>query len=243
MDKRRILVSSIIVGLCMLFPTSVSYAEELTPPDDTIIVPVDEPPPTPKNLSLKSVKAHLKNLGMPVSKIDKRFDDETVRSICTWRLLMTGEASRGKPTLEEKQSILATEELVARKSMVTGLNISRACQTLIWVVEGEEKGTREVRNVFPVSTGTSGHSTPKGTYRIYNQINGWHESTKYAGAMMYRPKYFNGGIALHGSATDWYVRPYPASHGCVRMLHKDIDKLWKANVGIGTPVRVFGDWT
>ncbi len=60
---------------------------------------------------------------------------------------------------------------------------------------------------------------------------------------MYRPKYFNGGIALHGSITDSYVLPYPASHGCVRMLHADVDTLWRSGVDVGTPVYVYGLWS
>lgn len=241
MNKIRILTSLLAVGFCVLSIGGTSYAEELAPPSD---IPVEETlgQAPQKKIPLKTVKKHLKMLGMPIGKVTKQFDDETIRSVCTWRLIVKGDPSRGKLTDEEKQNILDTEELIVNKQLVTGLNINRACQTLVWVVDGKGKTSRKVEAVFPVSTGMPGHSTPKGVYRIYNQINGWHESTKYSGAMMYRPKYFNGGIALHGSATDWYVKPYPASHGCVRMLHKDIDKLWSANVGVGTPVKIFGDW-
>jgi lipoprotein-anchoring transpeptidase ErfK/SrfK len=47
---------------------------------------------------------------------------------------------------------------------------------------------------------------------------------------------------VHGSATDALVLPYPASHGCVRMLHSAIDELWANGVGIGTKVLVYGNW-
>ena len=53
---------------------------------------------------------------------------------------------------------------------------------------------------------------------------------------------FSGGQAMHGSATDALVRTYPASHGCVRMLHRDIDALQAGGVGNGTLVRVIGTW-
>ena len=59
---------------------------------------------------------------------------------------------------------------------------------------------------------------------------------------MYRPFFFNGGQALHGSSNDSLVKWYPASHGCVRMLHADIDALWDAGFGRGDRVYVYGAW-
>jgi lipoprotein-anchoring transpeptidase ErfK/SrfK len=64
----------------------------------------------------------------------------------------------------------------------------------------------------------------------------------YPDAWMYRPKYFAPSIALHGSATDALVKTYPASHGCVRMLHHHVDRLWKNDIGIGYRVIVKGEW-
>ena len=37
---------------------------------------------------------------------------------------------------------------------------------------------------------------------------------------MYRPLYFKGGFAVHGSSN---VPGYPASHGCVRTTNPDQD--------------------
>jgi peptidoglycan hydrolase-like protein with peptidoglycan-binding domain len=44
---------------------------------------------------------------------------------------------------------------------------------------------------------------------------------------IYRPKYFNKGIALHGS---YKIPNYPASHGCVRMSTPAMDFLWSADL-------------
>ncbi|GAA1850332.1 L,D-transpeptidase family protein [Myceligenerans crystallogenes] len=65
-------------------------------------------------------------------------------------------------------------------------------------------------------------TTPRGDFAIYNEINGVHASTLELGDMN-RPKYFNGGIALHGSDS---VPPFPASHGCVRVSHSAINWIW-----------------
>lgn len=64
---------------------------------------------------------------------------------------------------------------------------------------------------------------------------------------MYRPMYFgHGGDAFHGRSYAYakYLDWYPNSHGCVRMLHADIDKLWKANMdSTSTQVNIYGTWT
>lgn len=73
-------------------------------------------------------------------------------------------------------------------------------------------------------------------------MNGKETSTQFPDTHwnMYRSLYFNGGEALHGSYSDLYVRTFPDSHGCVRMLHRDVDWLWRKGWTIGTKVRVYG---
>ncbi|GII93040.1 hypothetical protein Ssi02_32710 [Sinosporangium siamense] len=53
--------------------------------------------------------------------------------------------------------------------------------------------------------------TPTGNFRVYRQNNGWRTGPL---GSMYKPMYFRGGIAMHGSTS---VPLYPASHGCVRL--------------------------
>lgn len=55
-------------------------------------------------------------------------------------------------------------------------------------------------------------NTPSGFYKVYSYYRyGW--QTGALGAM-WRPYYFNGGIAIHGSTS---IPPWPASHGCCRV--------------------------
>ncbi|MCK2216294.1 L,D-transpeptidase family protein [Actinomadura sp. ATCC 31491] len=87
-----------------------------------------------------------------------------------------------------------------------------------------------VRQVFNTSTGTGRlytvggvtkrAVTPRGTFRVQRQVNGWDRGPL---GLLYRPRYFNGGIAVHGYAS---VPPYPASHGCVRVSTGAMDWLW-----------------
>ena len=88
--------------------------------------------------------------------------------------------------------------------------------------------------VHDVSTGKSSTPTPRGSYKIQRQINGKRIS---ALGQLWRPKYFTGGYALHGSPS---VPNYPASHGCVRLTNASINMIWDEDlVPIGTPVVLF----
>ena len=40
---------------------------------------------------------------------------------------------------------------------------------------------------------------------------------------LWRPRYFNGGIAVHGSPS---IPAYPASHGCARVSNAAMDMIW-----------------
>ena len=54
---------------------------------------------------------------------------------------------------------------------------------------------------------------------------------------LWRPKYFTGGYALHGSPS---VPGYPASHGCVRLSDGAIDFVWSGGLApIGRTVWVY----
>jgi hypothetical protein len=54
---------------------------------------------------------------------------------------------------------------------------------------------------------------------------------------LYRPKYFRGGIAVHGSGS---IPAYPASHGCARVSNAAMDLLWSSgSAALGTSVRAY----
>jgi lipoprotein-anchoring transpeptidase ErfK/SrfK len=40
---------------------------------------------------------------------------------------------------------------------------------------------------------------------------------------LWRPRYFNGGIAVHGSGS---IPGYPASHGCARVSNGAMNMIW-----------------
>jgi peptidoglycan hydrolase-like protein with peptidoglycan-binding domain len=66
--------------------------------------------------------------------------------------------------------------------------------------------------------------TPKGRYRVFRGVNGWDKGPL---GSLYRPRYFNGGIAVHGYPS---VPSHPASHGCVRVTLGAMDLLWSSKL-------------
>jgi len=74
--------------------------------------------------------------------------------------------------------------------------------------------------ILPVSTGTEGWRTPPGHFSIFRKLNYWRRSPL---GLLYKPSYFNGGIAIHGA---YSVPVYPASHGCVRVPYWATDALY-----------------
>lgn len=64
-------------------------------------------------------------------------------------------------------------------------------------------------------------TTPTGRYSVYSTwSDGWQPGPL---GSLYRPMYFNGGIAVHGSNS---IPTYPASHGCCRISVSAMDLLW-----------------
>ncbi len=119
------------------------------------------------------------------------------------------------------------------------LEISLSKQILMIVKD------HKVIKIFNISSGggysyPTGHGystlavTPTGTYHVYYQVDKW-DIGPLGG--LYRPKYFSGGIAVHGS---YSVPPQPASHGCVRISLAAMDWLWKSPyIPMGTRIVVY----
>ena len=116
--------------------------------------------------------------------------------------------------------------------------VDKSMQILMLVSNGR------LVKVINVSTGSgaryrsgSGYETavtPEGNFTIQRQINGLRIS---ALGELFRPKYFTGGYAIHGSPS---IPPYPASHGCVRVSNGAINWLWDSgSLPLGTPFHVY----
>jgi peptidoglycan hydrolase-like protein with peptidoglycan-binding domain len=77
----------------------------------------------------------------------------------------------------------------------------------------------------PTKTESGDAQTPNGLYMTNRERpEGWWEGDL---GQIYRPKYFNGGIAVHGMTS---VPNHPASHGCVRLSTQAMDMIWDTNL-------------
>jgi peptidoglycan hydrolase-like protein with peptidoglycan-binding domain len=84
------------------------------------------------------------------------------------------------------------------------------------------------------SGGQAVAATPPGQFQVQREIDGLREAPL---GTLYRPKYFNGGIAVHGSGS---IPANPASHGCARVTNAAMDMLWSSGTAaIGTSVWVY----
>lgn len=125
-----------------------------------------------------------------------------------------------------------------RSTAGTLVEIDLARQLLLLVRDGDLQLT------FNTSTGSGAqywsegatHTaiTPVGRFEVYREVDGDDVSPL---GHLWRPKYFTGGIAIHGYDS---VPAYPASHGCVRVSRPAMDHLWDAGlVPLGTAVWVY----
>lgn len=142
----------------------------------------------------------------------------------------------------------ATEQARATADAGTMVEVDKHRQLLFFVVDGKTQW------IFNTSTGSGqeyqeedqnspgelvkGVSlTPDGFHRVNRERpEGWWEGDL---GRIYRPKYFVGGVAVHGSGS---VPNYPASHGCVRVTTEAMDFIWDSGIMPMTiPVWVHGE--
>lgn len=71
------------------------------------------------------------------------------------------------------------------------------------------------RYTWPISSGTAGYATPRGTFRPEWTAKMWY-SRKYDWAPMPHAVFINGGVAVHATQHVGALGT-PASHGCIRL--------------------------
>jgi len=189
----------------------------------------------------------LLQLGFWLSATDGRFEDTTRQAVMAfqkyYRLKPTGSISAGTAYLLAQVSTPATA--FTREGTLAEVDKQR--QLLFLVQEGKtiavlNASTGDDREYEEPDANTPGviirgvALTPEGTFAIDRERpDGW-----WIGDLgqIYRPKYFIGGVAIHGSTS---VPAYPASHGCVRVSVAAMDMIWEGELlPRGTTVVVHG---
>ena len=221
-------------------PTS---SRSTRPPAGLPVSPTREVPaskvlqPGGQGPAVLALQRRLVELGYWLGTPDGRYGNLTTQAVLALQKVagLTRDGVAGPQT----QAALAAGLRPALRSpagLVIEINKSR--QVLVIARNGRVMWT------FNTSTGSGstysygGHTnlavTPTGRFTIFRQVDG--EDVSPLGRL-WRPKYFNGGIAIHGYND---VPGYPASHGCVRVSDPAIDYLWASGLAaIGTAVLVY----
>jgi peptidoglycan hydrolase-like protein with peptidoglycan-binding domain len=120
----------------------------------------------------------------------------------------------------------------------TGIEIDKARQLLLVVRAGR------VTMILNTSTGSGERYTSQGSTRVATTPAGSFSTFRTVNHLdkgplgdLWRPRYFNGGIAVHGAGN---VPGYPASHGCARVSNPAMDMIWASNImPVGGRVTVY----
>jgi Putative peptidoglycan binding domain/L,D-transpeptidase catalytic domain len=209
--------------------------------------PTATPTPTPtkpaklrigdEGEEVTALQERLTGLGYWVGKPDGEFGSTTRQAVFALQKA-AGLARDGVVGAATRKALANGVRPKARsdKGHVIEINLRR--QLLLIVDDGT------IEAILNTSTGSNQHyeyqgetylaHTPTGHYAAYRQIDGWRNGPL---GPLWRPKYFNGGIAVHGAPS---VPPYPASHGCARVSIAAMNWIWSTGkMPLGTKVWVY----
>jgi hypothetical protein len=226
-------------GPSVTTPSPTVTSSPTTPSPSASATAPPSAPPTPTPSATTTIPAKLKvgssgpavvelqhdlnALGYWLGTADGKFGGATQQAV--WALQKAaGQSRSGVVTAKTWRAIKAGTKPHARSTSGQMIEVDLKRDLLMFVDNGH------VDYVLNTSTG-GGYSyqeqgrtetavTPKGHFSTYRVINGPHTSVL---GPMYRPRYFNGGIAIHG---DGYVPAHPVSHGCVRVTNAAINMIW-----------------
>lgn len=197
--------------------------------------------------SAQASQLKLLELGFWLADPNGKFDDTTARAVMAFQkyfqLRPTGNINAATAHLLEE----ITNPATATTKEGTLAEVDKSRQLLFLVQHGittyvmntstgDDRAYEEPDGNTPgvMIKGTA--VTPVGSFKIDRERpDGW-----WIGDLgqIYRPKYFVGGVAIHGSMS---VPAYPASHGCVRVTVKAMDFIWDNDIlPRGSQVLVYG---
>ncbi|HUF99046.1 MAG TPA: L,D-transpeptidase family protein [Ilumatobacter sp.] len=232
--------------------TTVPPAPTTTVPANIIAVPVPESPivavGTSDGAETSRAQWRLLELGFWLQEANGDYGLTTRQAVMAFQKFygLTADGVLGQQTADTMTAI--TERPRGSTDAGTMVEIDKRLQLLFLVNDGITSW------IFNVSTGseiaydepdqnspgerqTGDSVTRTGLFDVYRErAEGWWEGDL---GEIYRPKYFSGGIAVHGSNN---IPNYPASHGCVRVSVPAMDWIWEVNaMPMDLPVWVHGN--
>jgi peptidoglycan hydrolase-like protein with peptidoglycan-binding domain len=222
-------------------------APSSTQPPPTTAAPTTtttEPPPPPtwgvgsEGLVVLHVQQRLTELGYRPGAVDGRYGPATASAVMAFqkheglqRDGVTGNETLGAidaPTVGAGPRTIDSPHLeIDLDRQIMFVTLLDGSYRILNISSGNNQSYRHPAGYTAVAV------TPKGTYAIGHKIDGEEHAPL---GVLYRPMYFKGGFAVHGSRS---VPGYPASHGCVRVSYEDEDWLFPI-IPTGTPVVIYG---
>jgi lipoprotein-anchoring transpeptidase ErfK/SrfK len=183
------------------------------------------------------LQQQLTTLGYWMGTPDGRFGTTTTQAVYALQKA-AGLPTSGTATAETLAALAAGTKPTAASATGNVIEVNLARNLLLFVSNGQVN--------FILNTSTGGGYvfyekgvkkvalTPKGQFATNRVVDGPDKSPL---GLLFRPRYFIGGIAIHG---DTSVPARPVSHGCVRVSNAAINWIWATNADpIGTPVWVY----
>jgi hypothetical protein len=217
-------------------PTPTPKATPTPTPTPTAKKPGDSLSPGDSGGYVQTVQQQLSDLGYWNGTPDGSYGQLTVQAV----MALQKAAGLGRDGVFGPATRRALLAGVRPTSQVggTGIEIDKARQLLLVVRGGQ------VTMILNTSTGSGQHYsyegqdavalTPSGTYSVFRTVD---HLDKGPLGDLWRPRYFNGGIAVHGAAA---IPGYPASHGCARVSDAAMNMIWAAGLmPVGSRVVVY----
>jgi len=254
MSKYRIVGGFAMAACCLALSACGQWTSAESVPTTQVATPTTIEPEAiassgqRSGAATKAAQAKLLSLGFWLLTPNGKYDETTRQAVMAfqkyYQLRPTGSMNDATAFLLDKvdtrPGAQATKETLAE--------VDKARQLLFLIEDGQTKfvinaSTGDDRAYVEPDMNTPGvlirgtAMTPVGKFKINRERpDGW-----WVGDLgqIYRPKYFIGGVAIHGSQT---VPAYPASHGCVRVSTAAMDMIWDSGLlPLGSDVVVYGE--
>jgi lipoprotein-anchoring transpeptidase ErfK/SrfK len=227
------------------FAPPVPAAPDPAPP---LAAPVQALGNTQRGPAVAAAQQRLLDLGFWHAGVNGNLDWTTSQAVMAFQKHIGYVPASGKLDQRTADALNgATTKVSATANLGTLIEVDKAKQVLYIIRDGKTimalntstgSGVPYVeqnqRDPEKVERGDS--KTPSGWFRVFREnSDGWVEGDL---GRIYRPKTFNGGIAVHGMTN---VPNRPASHGCVRVSLPAMDMIWAENLmPVGVRVWVHG---
>ena len=222
-------------------PTTMAPVIEMVDPIDPPLQAVG----TSGGNETARIQLRLFQLGFWLSAADGQYGLTTKQAVMAFEKYMGLEADGKVDQATAEALTTITERPRARANAGTLVEVDKGKQVLFFVIDGRtewilntstgngKEYTEEDKNT-PGEMISGVSLTPSGLHKVNRERpDGWWEGDL---GEIYRPKYFVGGVAVHGSNS---IPAYPASHGCVRVSVPAMDWIWDSGImPMRTPVWV-----